>query len=1031
MTFLSRLRDEPRFSGSRAAPAYGAFGPCCDCDVGCFCPHQPPNVRVTFAGVTNGTKTGCTFANTVHCLCAEGCNYRSKIIPFDGSTAGPCATDYNSFYITLEYLCDTESVVRLTVFGGCRWSGPYDQLAVYELACGSWNCASASHALTKVSAGTQCGTWPATVTVTADEDSMICACECGNGPGGLTESTRYRLTMGAVTTDDTCVIPCGCEQVGLMVCLQQQSSSCTWTGTPAISGFSDLFGSGDHEAECHVMWSGRTDDGGGAIVPNPVTLYFDPFTDQMVVGWYDDDTDQWFAKYVLDALSFDPRGNNTFTYDSGTYDSCILPASVAVDFDADYEPTVDNVCNDGCDICDDDGALPAGWAFTIAGVTGPEHTVPSAGTIRPAEALNGDYCLGLTSVPRGTNVNNYSSGCIWGTGDTGSPPDRLYYGASARYAVAWADMGIGHGVVAVRIGLYYDNLDPANGGPIGLVCAEVLTYEIAAADFDCDGSNVLTLRCGYPQYDLRAVGDLFSGITDPGDGSCGYEDYPATITIAPSTECGPEPPGCTCLPKASYSPQATITGILNPLGGCEECSCFDTLLLCFEPIGETNECTWRVDFTLPGSPRLGFYPACQTDAAYATLTIGLDPSPDHAVIIVYDAGDVALAAWRMPLADFDCAEEQELSDRFIDDDTCQWNSATCVLNMTAGTCPTCDPCDGATNYGIHLWYDDVEYDFCAFPTVNDCEYQSGTQEIDGTDYFVVVDTGGVPARYVRVTVFAVIASVNTIVGVYNYLADLSTFGCGGGNWAYLATANFGQCGSEIDEAGYTEHLRDSLQVIPNDDCAPDCTDFTVTSASSGSFQSINGQRYKIKCWSGGESGEGTVGTGNRSDGGRGGGYSEIDWTGDGSIVSWTVGAGGTGTTGTWAIGGDTSFGTICVAKNASNSTLGTGTVKHDGGARGIGGSDDPGGGGGSSAGPSSNGNAGQDEGSAGGTAADGGTAVSEGGAGGNGGLIVENGGNGQPGSAPGGGGGGADQNADPASGGSGAAGRLEVLCIEG
>lgn len=542
-------------------------------------------------------------------------------------------------------------------------------------------------------------------------------------------------------------------------------------------------------------------------------------------------------------------------------------------------------------------------------------------------------------------------------------------------------------------------------------------YTIPVDDFDPVGANILT------RLDHEPLGqDVF------GTDTClAYQcdGWPATVTITPVDSCAdcegvpPPEPACSCLPKTDYAPRAVISGIVD--GSCTDCECLPELALCFTPTGSASECTWRADISFPASDAF----ACTSDAAYAILTTG----PTVVTIVIYDSGDVEIARFSEDISGFTCDDAAFSLPYDSQSDTCDWSAATCTLDMhSSANCGTC-VCAAAA-WTVQFTYDGDTYIFCV--SVGSCSGTSDSTAVTGgggDQIYIVIELGELPALFARVLVYYD-SGTPVLIGIYNYLSAMSGFSCSSPNTLNLSAGNAGECGSDIDEVGYTENLGATASLGPVE-CGG-----TETYTTPGTYYlcTETGVTYTIEGWGSGGSGKSGT-TGNRNAGGGGGAYAKKTWVSDGSRLTIVVPAGGAS-----ALNADGNDGAAATVDGASTlmkaaggkkgveTTGGAGGLVADcigdvgsiyaGGTGGSGAADDIGGGGGSSAGPSSAGN------NATGTDGEtGGAAVTGGGAGGNGGV----GGAGTAGSAPGGGGGGGDNDVGGASG-AGANGKVKISC---
>jgi hypothetical protein len=342
-------------------------------------------------------------------------------------------------------------------------------------------------------------------------------------------------------------------------------------------------------------------------------------------------------------------------------------------------------------------------------------------------------------------------------------------------------------------------------------------YRIAFEDFDCSATSWVLDYYDSDDSGVRCI------------------TFPSTITLSQS-ECTPETPPATCFcgDKTDFSPRVEIRGITD--GSCGDCACFADFDMCFTPTGDDADCTWRYDFpTFGGDPT-----SCVSAASYALFEVAVDPNPGYVVVSIYDASDNLLARFGTTYigSGFACDSSAFDIPYINGSDTCDWSTATATLDMNGAACGDCVPCapDDATspdNWVVDLVYDGEDYKFCMTTAVGDCGLQS-----DAVSGF----TG--PALYAKL-LFGQVARVliyrdsdDTLIGVYNFLADISTFACDGStNTMNLATGNAGQCGEAIDVASYTENLSEAAYVsheaccdgagIP-DDLTATFKDFTST-----------------------------------------------------------------------------------------------------------------------------------------------------------------------------------------------------------
>jgi hypothetical protein len=91
----------------------------------------------------------------------------------------------------------------------------------------------------------------------------------------------------------------------------------------------------------------------------------------------------------------------------------------------------------------------------------------------------------------------------------------------------------------------------------------VVLYEIGASDFNCNGTNILTLKCNGSPLVLNPWWENYP--SSSGHNCLDCTGFPATVTITPTTTCGTaqDPHRCRCYPKSSYQPSVKIVGISN------------------------------------------------------------------------------------------------------------------------------------------------------------------------------------------------------------------------------------------------------------------------------------------------------------------------------------------------------------------------------------------------------------------------------------------------------------------------------------
>lgn len=531
-------------------------------------------------------------------------------------------------------------------------------------------------------------------------------------------------------------------------------------------------------------------------------------------------------------------------------------------------------------------------------------------------------------------------------------------------------------------------------------------YSVDAAYFDCSGDTIFTL-------------------TNNNGVSC---TSPTTITVSVSpddcpdacTKPPPPPESCNCTPKSDYSPRITVSGLTD--GTCSDCSCVPMLDLCFEPYGtDDTDCLWIANISLPASVPID----CTTTATYAILNMEVAGQ----TLTFYNVSDVPIVAFSSLLAGCDSAGITLAYSGSIPSETCNWSGAVATLDMHGASCESC-LCD-AQAWNVSIDYDGDTHTFC----VAGCTGTSDTSDIfggGGDSLYIVIDLGELPAVYARILVYylpsgGVVGINGDLIGVYNYLSDMTSFSCSSSNTLHLSAGNAGECGSDVNEVR-TADLASTASMSPVT-CGG-----TLTYTTPGTYYLCTqvGVTYSIQCWGAGASGRGGT-AGNRNGGGGGGAYAIKSWVSDGSTLVIVVPSGGSASTTDGNNGADATVDgatTLCKAaggKGAATSAGGAGgatadcigDTKYKGGDGATGEPEGIGGGGGSSAGTGSNGN----NGTGGDFGGAGGTAVTGGGAGGAGGNAA----GGTAGSAPGGGGGGADNDTGGSSG-AGANGKVIISC---
>lgn len=420
----------------------------------------------------------------------------------------------------------------------------------------------------------------------------------------------------------------------------------------------------------------------------------------------------------------------------------------------------------GCELAT---AKAAGFTFTVSGI----DVVPSNPEICFCDSFNGTFCL------------PYVGSCNWfkGEGILGEcPPFSIYWWLQANCSddqPCTATLNTGYW---------------AFGGGPSLVGRRVYT----CSAFSCTTGGTFT-RVG-PEDDTTGT-------------ICG--PWPDEIEVTASTECEETPAGCACQPKSSYSPRVTVSGLADD--SCESCSCVPSLDLCFEPYGEDDtDCQWICDFTLPSGDPI----ECTSNATYAILNT-YDGS--DVTLKFYDSGDSVVASYSLPLTSFECDAAGMPMIHVSDSDTCAWPTdfGAVLLSMHGEECGSC-LCDDEL-YAATVIYDSVEYEICCL--VEGCSGTSNVMPIGGGDGLrVKIDFGTAVAPYARLFVWFVPSSgPEVLIGIYNYLSDISTFECDDSNTVYLASGNPGQCGSDVDEDG-TDLLNATatigLYVMPTCDGTP-------------------------------------------------------------------------------------------------------------------------------------------------------------------------------------------------------------------
>lgn len=863
---------------------------CAGTGSGCCCPNPASNYVVSFSGIydVSGTGTGtaptdgvqgCFLMNRSFCLCYRACDYYvggSDLL--EGEVDEACLRSYNSFRVTLQFDCTGNTagtgsgtgtyaetgVARLTVKGVCLYTGVEVTLAIYERALDSWHCEATSHTMARSWTHTDCLGWPTTVTVTQDSTGLVCRCTCGPGVAEIGQAHVYEVIMGAITDNGCPAGDCGCEVVTTRICMRDLGH-CAWSGrlnttVPGDIAYFDplLIDSGItyYPESCAPAYPDTVFYPTGKY-KYVAYLYYYPATNKVYFGWKDvpeiglssaivtSPTDDWLARYSIDADSFLVEGDNTFTYEGGSYSTCNLPTTIQVN----YYSTSNNDCDQpefDCDICEPGKVFPGGWTFTLAGVTGPTETFgpfftsnPYLGgclsgvgcvcQVVPCSALNGDYCLGLNG--------DYFGNCAWRTYADGSSPDPVYYtatdsGSRCRYyrngstsgdeiyAYATAAMAIYGGIVVVQIMLI-----ARYAGALGYTCKKTWNYVCSVEGFDCNGDNVLTLQCNEPLDSRVASGNDTV--------ACACTSMPTTITISPTTECGPTPPsGCQCLTgyaKTYYSPRITITGIDE--GSCSRCSCLNKMELCFTGTGVVDECTWRADFTLPSTDPY----TCSIAATYALLSIGITPNDTEVVFGIYDATNTLLVEFRGDIfgSGFSCETTDFALTYSSASATCDWSGASVSLDMHGATCPTtCAPCESEfSQYTIRVTYNAIEYTLCATQT-SSCTYRTESMNASGEIFYAVLEFGPVPLNSVKVLIYldsgllsgtgSGTSPTDILIGVYNWIYPGISYVCADGNTLYLGTGNSGYCGSDVDVSGFTSYLGADVTVTGDCGTMPFC-----------------------------------------------------------------------------------------------------------------------------------------------------------------------------------------------------------------
>lgn len=501
---------------------------CCQAGTGtveCCCQQSAERYIVTFAGISNpagtgtGTGTGttgddtvgCFLVNRSFCLCYGNCgNYFSDpFVFYEGNALLPCARRFSTFRIQLMFECGlaigtgagtgTDATapsgsVVVRVYGLCPNTDGVTTiggvlLATYSVGRKSYHCETTTRTLSLVSSDSSyCVGWPSTLTLTADNGTLLCQCNCGPGVVDIGSTIVYDVRIGPPTNDDCPAGDCGCSTPAIRICMKKVEA-CYWRGAWGQEGggipFPVYYIDGTTGWTYYPFSCLIADQNGpwlflnGQINPQTEDLkyahmYYYPATDKVYFGWktvgnlnspdgvnITGNNDLWLVRYSISATSFLVYGSNIFTleYQDLTQLNCVLPSTITVDYYQSDNSYCDTTFR--CDICTPGKSLPGGWAMTISGVSGATDTVslsnnvinPATGlplgnlggcmvdcecSAVPCESVNGDYCLG--------NFNIGGDTCAWdsayyGVAGTGSidafGPIAAYYTQTAGLPDTW------------------------------------------------------------------------------------------------------------------------------------------------------------------------------------------------------------------------------------------------------------------------------------------------------------------------------------------------------------------------------------------------------------------------------------------------------------------------------------------------------------------------------------------------------------------------------------------------------------------
>lgn len=845
------------------------MGCCCSAGTGtgCCCEETAFNYVATFSGVyeagagtgtgtgTGDDLTGCFLANRSFCLCYGSCGrYETDFYQFfEGSLYTPCVRTFNNIRLVLDFDCSgtpgtgsgtgtvsEPGVVTLKVYGVCSYTDGVAGfggvlLATYQLGRRSWHCSDPSYTFYLSSYDSSyCLGWPSTVTIVKDQSTLLCRCTCRPADTSeIGDVVTYEVRFGATAGTGCSVGECGCESPALHICMRDMGG-CYWmgewnppTGVPPFPVIeTSPSGTGYLPQMCLIAY------------PLPqiglqhlhfVHMYYYPPTNKILFGWkaignlntsdginLTTNDDNWAVKYSIDAASFQVFGNNTFTYEGGSYTACTFPSTIQVN----YYHTANYYCDFNrfdCDICDPGKSLPGGWAITMSGVTGAQDIVTPAVAqtlglpylnidgcfgecncaATPCDTVNGDYCLG-NFQQNGSLCTWSSSGVLPGTSDGMSygpyahfynlasgnldwfvhmgDPCRWYTNVlgntdSVLLTYTTAHMGINGGVVWVAFVVskqarWNDIVRPPPPIPTinafyGLNypdatewCHNVWYYVIGLDDFDCEGANTLTLFCS------QAISP--EGYSP--DDSCDCS-MPSTISITPTDECGitvEPPPECPCLTPTVLNPIVRISGIGMGDGSCLDCKCQADLTICFTG---GSDCVWSAT----GLSLDDTVDSCNTDVASATLQF--DSSYPGMLLTIKNSLNATLIQYYVSTEagtgtgpGFSCPGGPYTMQQIgvTPDPTCGW-PLDAHLTMDE-TCPTCEPCVPTTiaasyPYGMNFTFqfDSTTYSLCCYQQTS-CTFASATKStgLVGSSAGViraVVDFGANPKNYARVYIY--------------------------------------------------------------------------------------------------------------------------------------------------------------------------------------------------------------------------------------------------------------------------------------